>query len=192
MTQSIRFTPLVFILATISACGPTERELMQQAAEANLQKTRTSFSTMVARHNASLDWDRRVKEHSPAFSIDVQEAIAAMTGRSLVVFGLLSDIYSKDGQGYIVIEAESASEDEFFVLDIQEDLRRSITSLQDAKYGRFAFVVRPTGSSVPLLRALVEPGNEDIQIESADAVVVQGHLVDFLWLDGITAEQVRR
>ena len=195
MTRTLRFALSTFVLIPFLACGPTERERRQQSEAAHVQKTKALFLSMVTRHRASLDWNRQLKKRLFAFSIDIQEAIAAQPVRPLVVFASLRDIYSSDGKGYVVAEYDdSDSAAAFFVLEARADLLRSITSLESPKYGHFAFVMSPTGTSVPLLRALTnrpgEPPGEEVLIESADAVIVRGQLLDFLSLDGITAEQL--
>jgi hypothetical protein len=173
---ALRLILLVALLASFLACGPTEKDRRQQAEKAHLQKTKALFASMIARHRASLDWNKQLKERLFAFSIDIQESIAAQPARPIVIFAVLRDIYSSDGKGYVVAEYEySDSSAAFFVLEAGAPLLRSITSLESPKYDDFAFVVSPTGSSVA---------------PPSDAVIVRGQLLDFLRLGGITAEQV--
>lgn len=181
MAQVPRFALSVFGLVIFLACGPSEEDLKRQVEAAQLQnKTRTLLSSMIARHNASIEWDKELNERTFAFSIDVQRAIAAQQPRPLVVFCSLRDVYSRDGKGYVFAQYDSSSADVFvfFDLEARESLLRSITAAE--KYDRFAFVVNPTGTSTPLLKARVEPQTDEVLMESADTVIVRGHLLDFL------------
>jgi hypothetical protein len=179
---------LVILILWLVACGPTDKELKEQAEEARLKKARSLFAAMVSRHNASIDWDERLDERLFAFSIDVQRTIASKVGQPIVVFGTLRDVYLKNGTPYILVEYDSSSADVFFVLETPDDLLRSITSRESTRYDDFAFVLQPLSTSVPLLRVFTELDSEEVMFQSSDAVIVQGHLVDLL--EGITAEQV--
>lgn len=194
MARALRSALSVLLLVILSGCGPSEKDRRQQAeAAAQLQKERTLLSSMIARHNASLGWDKQLNERLFAFSIHVQEAVAPTQARPLVVFCNLRDVYSRDGRGYVLAEHSTsalADVSVFFDLEASGNLLRSIASAE--KYDHFAFIVSPSGTSVPLLKALVEPEEDEvlIEMESAETVVVRGHLLDFLRLGELTAEQV--
>lgn len=190
MTQALRFVLSVLVLLILLACGPTEEDRERQVEAAQLRKTRALLSSMIARHNASIGWDKQLNERLFAFSIDVQRAIAAQQTRPLVIFCGLRDVYSRDGKVYVLAEYESSSSDVlvFFDLEAQGSLLRSITAAE--KYDSFAFVVNPSGTAVPLLKARVEPQSDEVLIESAETVIVRGHLLDSLRIDNFTADQL--
>ena len=177
----------VYVISATVSSGCSREEKQQARTEERL-RIKQAVTDMVTEFDAVKNWEASFDEtrgHRSLYTIDIRQALLQADGRPILFYGSLNDVLDGGEQDILWFTDFFVGLDTTVYFKLQCSKEKTKALLKEPTSfmaDRFAVVAKIEQVSKPRFVVKTYEYEEEIEIESSDALIATGRCLDFVFV----------